>query len=159
MATALTTRPERLTFSRRPSVSTARRVSPYRSSAQSAAETSHSKVAAEVFASLFALENDLEDGDQPVTPFALRSAGLLVPVIAQFVEIWNLQPDVATNGDGGVRISWISGGRELRAAIPAADKGNRYLYWQEGASYGSIPGFTSTTLFQKLEWLRGRRSI
>ena len=64
-------------------------------------------------------------------------------------------PRVTSDDEGGLRLSWREGDRELRAIVPA-DLSRRYLYWQDGANYGGIPNFGSATLYLRLERMNER---
>ena len=64
-------------------------------------------------------------------------------------------PRIATDDAGGLRLSWRSGQKELRAVIPA-DLSLRYLYWQNGDDHGGEHNFGSGTLYSRLQWMNER---
>jgi hypothetical protein len=62
-------------------------------------------------------------------------------------------PRIATDGGGGVRLTWRLGEKEIRAVFPASMRRPQYLYVEGGDVPYTIPNFTSTTLCDKFEWL------
>jgi hypothetical protein len=64
-------------------------------------------------------------------------------------------PRIATDGGGGLRLTWRFGERELRAVIPADTSRPRYLYVEQGDEHYTVKNFTSMTLCDKIEWLLG----
>jgi hypothetical protein len=62
-------------------------------------------------------------------------------------------PRVATDGGGGVRLTWKSGEKELRAVFPADRRRMQYLYVEQGNTHSMIPNFTAATLCHKFDWL------
>ena len=62
---------------------------------------------------------------------------------------------VTPDGDGGVRMSWRSGDRQVRVAIAAEGLEGGYLYWQEGTEYGGERRVTPELLARWLSWLDG----
>ena len=66
-------------------------------------------------------------------------------------------PRVATDGGGGVRLTWKSGEKELRAVFPADPARSQYLYLERGDCHTMIPNFTAATLcFQFDRFLSNR---
>lgn len=63
------------------------------------------------------------------------------------------RPRVATDGGGGVRLTWKSQGKELRAVFPADNRRAKYLYMEEAGAHSLIPNFTATTLCDQFDWL------
>jgi hypothetical protein len=96
-----------------------------------------------------------EDGDEPISQQALDIA--LFTTESAFVklrDIWKT-PRIATDGGGGLRLTWRKGERELRAVIPADTSRSRYLYVEQGSDHHTVKNFTSMTLCDKVEWLLG----
>jgi hypothetical protein len=104
------------------------------------------------------IRND-EDEDAPPTEYAIAQALSLTEDSANLLaQKWRV-PRVATDGYGGLRLSWRDGKRELRAVITGTKDKERYLYWEEIGGYGSIPNFTAITLFSYLDRLIGKRAF
>jgi hypothetical protein len=102
---------------------------------------------------LFSLDHE-EDETPPnkdVVDWILESTVLAKKLLAQD---WK-KPHITSDDEGGVRLSWREGDRELRAIIPANLSG-RYLYWQHANKYGGISNFASATLYSQLRWMNGR---
>ena len=77
-------------------------------------------------------------------------------VLPKFLLAQNWRgPRVTSDDEGGIRLSWREGDRELRAIVPV-DLSQRYLYWQDGMKYGGIPNFGSGTLYLRLSWMNER---
>jgi Iap family predicted aminopeptidase len=62
----------------------------------------------------------------------------------------------STDAEGGVRITWRVGDRELRLVVHAEAK--RYLYHECGDDYGIESARSPEDLAKSLEWLSGRRT-
>jgi hypothetical protein len=93
-----------------------------------------------------------EDEDTPPDSHALSEVLRLVPFSrSQLAQHWFV-PRVASDGFGGVRLSWRKDQREVRAVISGEGvaRGN-YLYWEDGSAYGTVPNFTPATLFACLD--------
>jgi hypothetical protein len=102
---------------------------------------------------LFSLYHE-EDETPPcegVIDWVLESTVLAKSLLAQN---WT-GPRVTSDDEGGIRLSWREGDRELRAIVPA-DLSQRYLYWQHGTKYGGIPNFGSATLYLGLSGMNER---
>ena len=102
---------------------------------------------------LFSLyhEEDETPPSDDVIDWVLESTVLAKLLLAQN---WT-GPRVTSDDEGGLRLSWREGDRELRAIVPT-DLSQRYLYWQHGAKYGGIPNFGSATLYLGLSELNER---
>jgi len=64
-------------------------------------------------------------------------------------------PLVSTDSSGGIRLTWIRGGRQVRAVFPGSPSDRRYLYHEGPAGYGAIHDFDGNALAKQLNWLRG----
>jgi hypothetical protein len=99
------------------------------------------------------LQYNKEDEDDQIA----ESAGAAALAVAQsaFVKVPNRwrAPRVATDGGGGVRLTWKSGGKELRAVFPADIRRMQYLYREQGEEHLMFPNFTAATLCIQFEWL------
>ena len=62
-------------------------------------------------------------------------------------------PRVATDGGGGIRLTWKSGEKELRAVFPADRRRMRYLYVEQGNTHSMIKNFTAATLCHQFDSL------
>ena len=105
------------------------------------------------FQDVKALQDDQEE-DVPPDSHALAEVLRLVPFSRnQMAERWSL-PRIASDGFGGVRLSWQQGRKEVRAVISGAQTSrSSYLYWEDGNDYGTISNFTAATLFTYLDIL------
>jgi hypothetical protein len=98
------------------------------------------------------IQNDAEE-DAPPTDYAVAQTLSLVDIsIDLLAQRWKL-PRLATDGYGGLRLSWKNNIREIRAVITGSREKERYLYWEGPSGYGSIPNFTAVTLFSYLDEL------
>jgi hypothetical protein len=101
------------------------------------------------------------DGNLAATGYAVTTA-VYVSLLPRMMlgSSWKM-PHVATDGYGGIRMSWIGDNREVRAVIPPdANPGTRrrYIYWDSGEQYGSIPNFTPSSLRTWLAWFQGENA-
>jgi hypothetical protein len=110
-----------------------------------------------VFSAFFqkvqALQEDTEE-DVPPDSQALAEILRLVPFSRnQLAQRWP-SPRVASDGFGGVRLTWRNKQYELRAVVSGGQttRGS-YLYWEDENGYGTVPNFTATTLFMFLDRL------
>jgi hypothetical protein len=105
------------------------------------------------FQEVKALQDDPEE-DSPPDSQALAEVLRLVPFSrSQLAQRW-CAPRIASDGFGGVRLSWQKGRHEVRAVISGSQTTRRnYIYWESGEEYGTIPDFTAATLFTQLTLL------
>ncbi len=111
-----------------------------------------------ISARIIEIRND-EDEDSPPTEYAISQALHLTEDSANLLAQKWRAPRVATDGYGGLRLSWRDGQRELRAVIAGNKDKERYLYWEDIGGYGSIPNFTATTLFTYLDRFTSKRAL
>jgi hypothetical protein len=104
------------------------------------------------------IRND-EDEDAPPTEYAIAQALSLTEDSANLLAQRWRAPRVATDGYGGLRLSWRDGRRELRAVITGSKERERYLYWEEIGGYGSVANFTAITLFSYLDRLLSNKAF
>jgi hypothetical protein len=97
-----------------------------------------------------------EDDEDQITDNALGIALFTTKrAYAQRPNSWR-RPRIATDGGGGVRLTWRAGEKEIRAVFPADMRRPHYLYIEEGDTpLPLINNFTSITLWDKLAWLAG----
>jgi len=100
-----------------------------------------------------------EDEDAPPNQVSVCSTIALCQTSAAILGHRWPKPRVATDGFGGLRLSWRSGKSELRAVISGSELRDSYLYWQNEAGYGSTNNFTGVTLFSHLERMVGGKSL
>jgi hypothetical protein len=98
-----------------------------------------------------------DDEDPPATPYAVSTA-IYVSLLPRMAlgSSW-IAPHVEADGYGGIRMSWIRETREVRAVIPpnaVPGTRRRYIYWDSGEKYGSVPNFTPSSLRAWLAWLQ-----
>lgn len=65
------------------------------------------------------------------------------------------RPMLYPDGDGGLRLEWESGDRQIRLAIHRENGTHDYLYHQEGSQYALETPLTPTLLAGWLRWLLG----
>ena len=110
-----------------------------------------------VFSAFFqevkSLQND-EEEDAPPDSQALAEVLRLTPFSRnQLAQYWS-SPRVASDGFGGVRLTWRKNRREVRAVISGRQTARgSYLYWEDTDGYGTVPNFTAATLFTYLDRL------
>jgi hypothetical protein len=97
------------------------------------------------------LQKDDEE-DVPPDSHSISEVLRLVPFSrSQLAQRW-LQPRAASDGFGGIRLSWQKGRFEVRAVISGRETAREnYLYWEDGNTYGTVPNFTPATLFSYLD--------
>lgn len=102
------------------------------------------------FQEVRALQED-ENEDSPPDSHALAEILRLVPFSReQLAQRWFV-PRIASDGFGGVRLTWRKGHTEVRAVISGAGTKRRsYLYWESGDEYYTIYDFTPATLLSCL---------
>jgi hypothetical protein len=109
-----------------------------------------------VFSAFFQKVKALQDDEDDVPPDsqALAEVLRLTPFSRnQLAQNWS-SPRVATDGFGGVRLTWSKDQREVRAVISGRQTARgSYLYWEDPSGYGTIPNFTAATLFRYLDLL------
>lgn len=99
-----------------------------------------------------ALQCDEED-DSPPTDYAFGQVlSLCTDATTLLGHRWR-KPRVATDGFGGLRLSWKANDKELRAIVGDQEDKERYLYWEEKEKYGAERNFTGVTLFSYLDSL------
>lgn len=62
-------------------------------------------------------------------------------------------PNIIPNGEGGIRLEWISDSRELRLICPSQNDKPAYIYYQEGNEYSVETDATPSMLITRLDWL------
>jgi hypothetical protein len=99
------------------------------------------------------LQFNNEDQDDQLATSA-RDAALAVAQSAysQLPNKWRT-PWIATDGGGGVRLTWTSREKELRAVFPSDPRRLRYLYAEDADWHQMIKNFTAATLCSQFEWL------
>jgi len=92
------------------------------------------------------LQFNHQDEDDQIAPSA-RDEALTVAegAYTQLPQKWR-KPRIATDGGGGVRLTWKTDRKELRAVFPADAARLRYLYIEEQGDHILIRNFTATTL-------------
>lgn len=98
------------------------------------------------------LQFNNEDEDDDQISEAARDVALNITVDAytMLLNKWR-NPRVATDGGGGIRLTWKSREKELRAVFPADFRRTRYLYAEQGEKHYTIPNFTAATLHNEFE--------
>ncbi|MGA7523231.1 MAG: hypothetical protein WBW84_12295 [Acidobacteriaceae bacterium] len=95
-----------------------------------------------------------EDDEDQISDDALGVALFTtIRAYAQKSDNWR-KPRIATDGGGGVRLTWRTGDKEIRAVFPADLRRPHYLYVEEGDNrLPLINNFTAITLWDRLAWL------
>lgn len=62
-------------------------------------------------------------------------------------------PFYVPDGEGGIRIEWVKGARELRLICPASESREPYLYYEDGDEYAVDERLTDFVLNERLHWL------
>lgn len=103
------------------------------------------------------LQFNHEDEDDQIATSA-RDAALAVAESAysRLLNKWKA-PWIATDGGGGVRLTWMSGEKEIRAVFPSDPQRLRYLYVEDGNGHLMIRNFTAATLCSQFERLFSKR--
>ncbi len=97
-----------------------------------------------------------EEGEEPITTHALTyTMDLIAPILAS-ISLMRDAPRVVDDGEGGVRITWRSFEKELRAVIPGFAQGAHYIYWETENEYGTNDNLTELSLLHYLGWMHGR---
>ena len=98
-------------------------------------------------------DEDEPEEDLPATSFSVTQAFYLTPQSRlSLAQEW-AAPALASDGYGGLRMSWSRGGSEVRVSVPATSAGKRRLYWERGDVYGSVTDVTPVTLTKYLQWM------
>lgn len=103
------------------------------------------------FQEVKALQED-EEEDTPPDSRALAEVLRLVPFSrTQLAQRW-FSPRIASDGFGGIRLTWKTESKEIRAVISGEQTTREnYLYWEDANGYQTIPNFTAATLFAYLD--------
>jgi len=99
------------------------------------------------------LQFNHDDEDDQIAPSA-RDAALAVVegAYSKLPNKWRA-PWITTDGGGGVRLTWTSRAREIRAVFPSDPRRLQYLYLEDGDWHQMIRNFTAATLCSQFEWL------
>jgi hypothetical protein len=85
-----------------------------------------------------------------------KGAAALLEAASNLIQDSVPPGSASTDAEGGVRITWRVGDRELRLVVDAEAK--RYLYHECGDEYGIESARSPEDLAKSLEWLSGRRT-
>jgi hypothetical protein len=103
------------------------------------------------------LQYNKEDEDDQIAQNAQEAAlAITQSAYASVPNKWR-SPRVATDGGGGIRLTWRSGEKELRAVFPADVGRMRYLYVEHGEKHWLIRNFTAATLCNQFDWLLSKK--
>ncbi len=103
------------------------------------------------------LQFNFEDEDDQISQEACNDAlTIVLDAYLLLPSLWST-PWIATDGGGGVRLTWRLDGREIRAVFPSGSQRPRYLYAEEGNWHQMIRNFTATTLYNQFQWLSESR--
>ncbi len=64
-------------------------------------------------------------------------------------------PFYVPDGEGGIRVEWVNGTRELGLICAASESRESYLYHEDGDVYDVDEPVTDTILISRLRWLIG----
>lgn len=98
--------------------------------------------------------NQEEENEDDQIAQSARDAALTIAesVFSKLPNKWRT-PRIATDGGGGVRLTWRSGEKELRAVFPTDQGRAQYLYLEHAETHRLIRNFTAATLCDQFEWL------
>jgi hypothetical protein len=103
-----------------------------------------------VFSAFFQEVKGLQDDEEEDAPPDSQALAEVLRLThfsrTQLAQNWS-PPRVASDGFGGVRLTWRKDQREVRAVISGGQttRGS-YLYWEDTSGYGTVPNFTAATL-------------
>lgn len=122
--------------------------------AGTAASPAHGALVLECLEDLLRLfvEADTEDDELPVPAHVRERARALVLDSSALTARW-FRPRLATDGAGGVRMTWSVGSQEIRAVIPAAKSRPCYLYIERGRDHEHILNFNARDVALQIEKL------
>ncbi len=103
-------------------------------------------------ADLLKRESESEEDEQPIPSAVVSTVVALAAATQRLSPAW-FRPRLATDGAGGVRMTWASGDSEIRAVLPASRE--RYLYVVRGSAQELIPNFDETALACQITKLFG----
>lgn len=110
----------------------------------------------ELLSGLDALRKDDYDEDfLAPTEYAYTSARNFLLVAFETLENALPIPFYVPDGEGGIRIEWMNGTRELGLICAASESRESYLYHEDGADYGVDELVTESILLNRLRWLIG----
>jgi len=99
------------------------------------------------------LQYNKEDEDDQIAPNSRDEALEITEITySRAPNMWRT-PRVATDGGGGVRLTWRLREKEIRAVFPADAQRMKYLYIEQGTEHSMIPNFTAATLCSQFDWL------
>jgi hypothetical protein len=101
-------------------------------------------------------EEDVDEyGVLAPTAFSFETACTLVREVADRLQSGFPRGWVTPDSEGGIRIEWSRGARQVRLVVPAREGGQRYLYWEEESQASLDQNVSSQSLAEKLSWLIG----
>ncbi len=114
----------------------------------------HGPLVLECLEDLFRLfgEADAEDDELSVPADVRERATALVLESSALSPRW-FRPRLATDGAGGVRMTWSVGSQEIRAVIPAGKSRPCYLYIERGRGHEHILNFNARDVALQIEKL------
>jgi hypothetical protein len=98
-----------------------------------------------------------DDEDSPPSSLAASQTVMICSVATSLLANRWQKPRIATDGYDGLRLNWRSKGKEVRAVINGREEKEKYLYWEDEGSYGSVRNFTGFTLFSFLDALTSEK--
>jgi hypothetical protein len=110
-----------------------------------------------VFSAFFQEVKALQDDEEEEVPPDSQALAEVLRLVAfsriQLAQRWS-SPRIASDGYGGIRLTWRKGSDEIRAVISGEQTSRRsYLYWEDKNNYGTVSNFTAATLFTYLDRL------
>ncbi|MDQ2730908.1 MAG: hypothetical protein M3Y56_04555 [Armatimonadota bacterium] len=96
----------------------------------------------------------IEDEEERPSSHAFTTASSLMTSARLLLKTGYPRAVLSADGDGGIRIEWVSGEREVRLIIPANEHSKGYIYHQQGENPVVDPTPpTGTTLAKWLQRL------
>lgn len=121
---------------------------------ESALEESRQKTETDLLAYLAKLDDESDYDDDFVKPSKSatdRTRNILLQAYRGISDFSVLPKFVTADGDGGIRVQWRNGTKELR--LICSDEGVLKLYWQDGGIY-DLEDPTITNLITRFGWLK-----
>lgn len=93
-----------------------------------------------------------EDEDEYPIPTSVAHIAIyfVIESFDYFTSRW-VRPRLATDGAGGIRMTWVCGASEIRAVLPASKSRTRYLYIEDQSGHRTVNNFNAVTLAVELQ--------
>ena len=122
---------------------------------QATAQTEADKSGAVVLARLRALLRQEDSDEFGVLKPTDHAFDLATRLVQEASALGTTVPkgSVSTDSQGGVRITWFRGDREVELVCPASPDSSPYIYHEAGSEYDLDEGVSGRALARRLSWL------